>query len=519
MIDATSKYSNISVIKRILWYVLGLCTVIELSIFPSINNLIGVIVSILSTMLFFKHIFRIDIIRRFPICFIVLLNLFCFMYLPLIATLIDGKSMSHDLYNPVSTYILQFLYFCVSLLAFKVACQLSYTHKGLQRILQKFDYFTSPTSLQLWLLGIIGWIPKLYLLFHQYSDEQEGIGTLSMFSIFVYAPILILYKPLMGGCWCTKKERIGVWVYIICLAILMIATNSRSQMISPFIIVGMCYLISMFYERTKKIRIKASRVIICVVAMFVVTGPAEDMAYAMLAARSIRSDVSFTQLLDYSWNIYNDKKALSLLKKTVENAQTINQDYRNWNEDYVSNLFLNRFCNYRVVDATIYHALRIGIPNAKMQEDFLNHLVVMFPQPMVDFMFGHKDKSKYAYSMMDKLYAESMRSGDIHISYIVGGDVGLGISVFGWLYFLLQFIVYALLFLLCCNLVCWRGNTPIFSLMVLLNIYFTYFLMFKVGGGFVSHITFLIWGFPVATFFQLLVYRIVIIITSLFKRR
>ena len=93
--------SNIYVIKGSLWTILATCSIIELVFFPSFNNLIGCIVTCLSSLLFFTYVFKIDIIRNRPVGFIAFLQLFFFMFLPLPITLLDGNEMSHDLFIPI----------------------------------------------------------------------------------------------------------------------------------------------------------------------------------------------------------------------------------------------------------------------------------------------------------------------------------------------------------------------------------------------------------------------------------
>ena len=41
-----------------------------------------------------------------------------------------------------------------------------------------------------------------------------------------------------------------------------------------------------------------------------------------------------------------------------------------WQESYVSSPFLDRLCNYRVADATIYHAQKAGFGHKEMLDLF-----------------------------------------------------------------------------------------------------------------------------------------------------
>lgn len=510
-----SSISNISIFKKGLLLILIISSFLELILFPEWDNFVGCVVSILSTLLFYNYVLKIDVIRNRPISFIVILHLFLFMYLPLPATLIDGNELSHDMYNPILTYILQFIYYSITLIAFIWAGRIKNKHKGLNKVLKKIGYFDAPSVKQMWALGIFGWVFKLATLNIQYSSDDvyvSGMGTLSMFAIFIYTPILILFQPLLGKSPCTKKERILVYTYIIFMTIVLVATNSRSQILSPFILYLFCYLLTKIYEHQNKIWLTTRKIIIGIIGLLLVTGPLSDMAFAMLVTRSTRNDISYMELLEQTFDVYSDKERLNAYKNILESSS--NTTYTSslaWNESYVSNIFLQRLCNYRVVDATIYHAGRSGYANKEMIDDFIVHLQTIFPQKVVNFLFGNIDKSKYAYSPMDKLYAISY-GGNIHVSYIVGGDVGLGLATFGFLYFPICLIVYLTMFLLFENLVLFNNKKYIFSFFVLLNIYYAYFLRLQVGGGMINTVFFVFWGFFYNTLFYLLSYKLIRII-------
>ena len=54
-----------------------------------------------------------------------------------------------------------------------------------------------------------------------------------------------------------------------------------------------------------------------------------------------------------------------------------------WNENYISNVFMNRVCNYQVADASIYHANRAGIPCKSFIDDSFERVKIYSD------MFGH----------------------------------------------------------------------------------------------------------------------------------
>lgn len=488
---------NLNTIKRILRTIIIVCTIFEVLFFTSIANIVGCVVTLASLWLFNNYIFKSEVMQECPFSFIAFLQLFLFMFLALPCTLLDGNEMSHDLYNPISTYLWQLLYFSISTLAFLAARRYSRRHRGIQNALGRIGFFNTPSMQQLWVLAAIGWIPKMLILNSQFSGEavyQSGAGTLNMFSVFIYAPIVALFMPLLGGYEISKATKKIVYGYAIFLSIMMIATNSRSQMVAVWFVVIFGFMIKYFYKQGTSSLMKPSRLFAYLVAFLVVTGPVSDMAFAMLLARSDRSQLSFTGLLSRTWEIYSDREYMDKMKAIADmeaNDQLVNSF--DWNESYVSNIFLQRVTNYRVVDATIYHAQKAGFANAAMWDDFCNHVEYVFPEPLIRFFDSTFRKDQYAYSAMDKLYSVSRGEGLVP-GYKVGGDVGLGLAIFGYLYFPLTFIVYFVLFYIFNNMVRIRNGNKVFPLLIMMMVYDYVFRRFDVAQGITKHVSYIIYG-------------------------
>lgn len=482
-----------------------------MALFPSLDNLLGIGVTIGSFMLYGRYVFKLDVIRSRPISFIAFSCLILFMYLPLPTTLLDGNEMSHHLFHPQTTYILQLLYFVCGIIAFVLADRYKRKGRGITMMLKRMGFFTTPSILQLWVLGLIGWGFKYAMLSSQFSGDeiyQAGRGSLSLFASLIYAPLLIMFYPLIGGGPVNKNHKIIAFLYMLFMMIILVATNSRNQVIMPLMTVLICYVISLMYKR--KITISSTKLVTSVLLVAVIAGPLSDLAFAMLVARDQRQNTKFTVLLETTLAIYSNKEALYHFKKLAERSQVEPNSYlsTDWNEYYVSSIFLNRVCNYRVADASIFHAQRAGLANQNMMDDFLARLMIVFPQPVVDFLFGHIDKSNYAYSLQDKLYAISGNS-QVHAGYKVGGDVGINLSIFGYGAFIIVIIIYMLEFMLFDSLLYRRQGKVVFSFLTLISIYSTYFQRFAVGGGIIAHAPFLFWGFPSSLLVLLSVYYIV----------
>lgn len=502
--------SNIYVLKLALWSILIASALLELLFFPSMENVFGCMVTFASAWMFFTWVFKIEIIRSRPVCFVAFLQLFCFMYLPLPMTLLDGKEMSHDLFIPLQTYILQLLYFSLCILAFYLS-GLKVEENKIGYLLEKVGYYVSPTNAQLWILGLIGFAFRLYMMSNQGSGEDlAGAGTLGMFEIFIYAPICLLFNPLMGKEKCSRKTTYIVYAYIALLVVLFIATNSRSKMLSPLVVFAFCYLLQQIYIYRDTLWLSYKKIVISILAIFVVSGPLSDLAIAMVAVRGERATSSFEELLSKSIDAYQDKDRLAAYRKMVK-EQGESSVGSEWEENYVSNVFLDRFCNYRVADATIYHAQKVGYANDKMLSLFVTQVQAMFPGPIMKFLFPNLDKKSLNFSSMDKLYNLSAH-GTLG-GYKVGGDVGLGLATFGYFYFPICFLVYILIFYIFDAVVCVFDGIPLFPVFTLLSIYFTYFLKFQVGGGLIAQVTFLLWGFWWVTLWHCITYKLVRLFT------
>lgn len=495
--------------------------VVELLFFSQVENIIGIFTTFFSLVIFKQVVLRREIIIRRPLSFIAVFGLFLFMYLPIVATLIDGHPISFGMINPIQTFTLQFIYFSITIFAFYKSGKYSIRFRGISNMLKKYNYFTPPTHKQIWVLGFIGLFPKIYLMMNQYGDEMTtGAGFANMLSYLIYLPVILLFPNLYGGKEYKYKKK--VFIYIAFITIIAIASNSRNQVL---FILATCFLIFIINLIINKplISIRSIRKTFLIIILVIFFIPMlADLAFAMVAVRSERYGITAKELFNVTWDLYTDKEKLNKLKE-IANSDTrimaLNNIHSNWNEYYVNNIFLQRLCNYRVVDASIYHAYNAGIPNKIMQEDFINQLKTTYPTPIVKLLFRNINKEDYKYSPMDLLYAKSQNTALLP-SFLVGGDVGLGLSYFGYWYFLVQYIVYFIVFILIDQLHYFSKKTNVISVFSLMTIY-TFFLTFQVGGGIIAHIRYIIYSFFISLIAYLMIYklvRIIIVPKSLMSR-
>lgn len=497
-VSSYQRRNDIRIIKRCMTLILYISSVLEILLFPGWNSIVLALTSIISMHLYFYFAFNLDTIRRFPILFFVFSNLAMFMYLPIPLTLLDGVSADHDLFIPLTTYSLQFLYYLITLAAFVLARKFACRNRGLERFLYKHGYYKVPSIRCLWILGFIGLCPLVLLLF----GIESGQGTLFLISKCMFAPICILFYPAIGGnIRNIKRHKIFVLLFVVVIETLLMATNKRVLMLEPIIVLVLGLFYYYFLTNSKSSVFTIQRLIIGVVSFVLLTGPFADLAISMVIVRRTNEGLSSEETFKQTWDLFINKEALNNGKKLL--SELDETEDLEWNEYYVSNVFFQRFCNYRVVDATLFHAIRNGIPDPRLLDNFVRYLKTLPPEPIPSKVFGVDKNDRY--SPLDLMYSWSTNSV-MRKSLKIGGDVGIGLGTFGYYWPLLCFITYLCFFWIVANLSIYRRNKKVISIITVVSLMdFFNFLLVSTGIG--RHVGMLIWIFWLNTFEQLLIFR------------
>ena len=137
------------------------------------------------------------------------------------------------------------------------------------------------------------------------------------------------------------------------------ATTKRELMFGALVSIGGLYLFKALYRNKKILNFKTT--VFSILLAYLVTGPVADFATAMILNRQIRNSQSPIETFDDVLKLYNDKE---LLHTTYQASLALSDNSGNngmgWSEYYVDNIFLDRFCNLRTIDATIYNAQKSG---------------------------------------------------------------------------------------------------------------------------------------------------------------
>lgn len=458
---------------------------VELILWPSLENLIGCGMTLICWIIFSKIGLNETTIKEHIFSWLVFLSMSLYRILPLLATLLECHSIGYNFVNPIETYLGETCLFLISALAFYLATNQKKALISLKIRLYKCGFYDRVSDNTIWCLGILGLIIRFYLM-STHIQIGDIIGkALSGFTFFQYAPIMLFFPSLYKM---SKLKKIIVFnkggvIYFIFIILLSFATNSRYAILEPFGTFALLFLLS-YIQHPSRLRqnINKKYIILGIFIIIFLIPFVSDVSLAMLANRGIRGKVSTSELFSNTINTYLDRDKMNLLRKIKDekNLTTLKEQPKEWSENYVSNFALNRYCNMRVSDNTLYHAKKVGFANEKMYSDFWNEIIALLPSPILNSLGIQYNKNE-RYSRGDKLKALSTNSPPF-ASYLVTSHLADGLLTFGFLYFPIEFFLFYLRFLFLDTFIIKHNKRVIYSILGLTTI-FSFLAMFRNAGG------------------------------------
>ena len=485
-------------IKRYGNIIIFACIILEILIWPSINNFFGCLMTAISWIVFSQIGLNKEVIREHTFAWLVFLSMSLYRILPLIATLLEGHSIGYNFVLPLSTYCGETLLYLISALAFYLSIKRKNTLLFLKNVLYECGFYDRVNNKTLWILGLFGIMAEIYTTINHIEFGNVIGKTLEAFTFLQYAPILIFFPRLMG---IDDKSEIFVLnksciIYTTLLMMLSFAANSREALLEPIGTFALLFLLS--YLNTpqnvhQSINIKYIYGGIFIV--FLVFPIINDVSLAMLYNRKFRSETNRTELLVNTFNTLKDKRIMEELR-SIKDRKELNalktETSKTWSETYVSNFALNRYCNLKVTDNTLYHAKRVGFANQYMFDDFCFELVALLPTPILNFFKIDYDKN-VRYSRGDKLKALSMNRHP-RGSFLVTSHLADGLLTFGYWYFPIEFLLFYFRFLFLDTFLLRYKGKVYYSIFGLITI-FTFLAMFRHADGCCDSLSYLLRGY------------------------
>ncbi len=491
--------------KSITYYVkpignilLILAIIAEMIFFPSTDNLIGCGMTAVCWLLFSTFGFRKSVIKKHFFAWLMFLSMSMYRILPLFATMIEGKPISYGFSLSMNTFGGETFLYIISILAFLLAVRRRHFNMKLQVWLNKIDYYDPVSDSILWILGFIGIFAQVYVFRNQVVIGDVFGKFISTFIFLQNAPILLFFPALYKRkSKILFKNNVFVWIYFSIIVILSFATNSRHSVLAPFGTFVLLFILVYIINPRRLTRLYSKYIVISFLALFFVVPFLSDISIAILAARDYRTGANPIELLKRTINIYTDSYQMEKLYKQKEALSKggESEEYEDeWTENYLDNFALNRYCNMRVTDATLYYKDCIGNANPRMRRFFIESVLKLFPSPVLNALGLHIDKRKSC-SQGDYLYYLATNNSSGLGSFRVTSHLADGLATFGYFYFPIQFILFFLVFLILDCFSVYTRDGIRFSIFGLISI-FTYFGMFRNANGCFGELSYILREFP-----------------------
>lgn len=510
MRSAKKTLSVIEFIRNSGYLLLTVCIVGEIIFFCNLPNVCGCFMSFISWWIFSKFFLKRNVILEHPFSWLFYLSMVLYRFLPLIATFFEWKPITYGFEEAYYTIWGELLLFLIQSLAFYIVCYgRQNVFMTLRRLMQKMDFYTSFRSRTIWLMGFVG-LGAMVINMSSGGAEYGDVGgkLIAPLSAMKYIPLVMFFPALYKVNGNAPSKKI-LWIYLLLLELFSLAGNSREALVHP---IGV-WVVLLFLNlvRTKadcRKYIYTWKFPIIIVSILLVLKVFTLFSNAMLVNRNIRGDVSALELL---------QSQVSSIGKNNNNEESDLISYsQGWDETYVDNFLLNRYCNMRITDETLYYAMRLKgwdtYGNQKMRDMFFDRVLANLPTPVLHFLSINIDKKNIAFSEGDILYSTATDS-NLYIGYRVASHLALGLACFGLIYFPIQFLLLLLSFYLMDTLVL-RRNGILFSLAGL-AIGFELVGRFRNANGCVSDANYLVRGYWQFLFLNWVTFKLTKIISNI----
>ncbi len=425
------------------WLTLLVASSFQLLFFASLPNLVAISCIAFAWALFTGVFLRPAMLSQYPLSTLLVFGFTTTQfYFPLLFTSLENKPIVFNLDLPYQV----FLHSSAALLVLAAAHA---CYRALRRrpgaastptILLKLGFFDPPAELQLWLMGAIGLAATYYVyLYAPIGWEVTGAASdkaIQALVPFSYAPFFIPFGKLYGSDKpLTARVLLLLLLHTLLLFVVSIARNSRGGFMIGFSSVAFAYVMGLLLGLYKTQFFTVKNAVIALGAYWLFTGPISDIGSAMVLVRNQRHDITYTELLASTWEAYNDKEAIRLYRLSVADETKVKGS---WDENYLNNIFLARFCNLKFNDLSLGKAAMLSEYDPRMLRFSLNYMLAELPQPALDALrLTSVDKTALkGASVGDYLYYITDGPPTVLGWYLTGHFSGTGMATFGWWYLL-----------------------------------------------------------------------------------
>jgi len=417
---------------------LGITSILQVLFFFSWPNFYGVTSTILIWLIYDQVTLTPKYCFDYPISSFLLFGFAITQYfLPLVFISIVLKPLSFNLELPY----LVFTHSLIDLLVLVIAHRIytSFTRpsaNSFKKVLVHTGFFKVLTNNQMWIMGLIGLFAMFYIYFYSPSHGHETTGIVDKLIQglvpFTYTPFLIPLKIMTGrNVRINKSLIIKLILFIILLFVVSIGRNSRSSFMLGFVGIAFAYLLGLITGVYKTKIFTVRNIVTGLLGIWLITGPITDLGLSMVVVRGQRGTISSTELLKETLTTYSDKDALRTYKMAILSSKD------EWNETYLDNIYLSRFCNIKFNDASLIQSEKIGIANQAYRDFSIDRFWATLPSPLLSlFGFNFSKVEIGTMSFGDFLYYQADGENALG-GFRTGHFSGTGMAAFGWWYLLI----------------------------------------------------------------------------------
>ena len=458
--------------------VLLVAVLIECILHYDMKNIYGCVVALYGWWLFENVVFKRNNFKTHFIPTLAVAGyIIMYFFLPIIVTLIENKPLTFNFENPFLLWNNMLINISVIVAAYYLNLQIN--NNILTGLWERIGFFKAPTQRQIMFIGVIGLIAILFNVFIQtnqgdFDDMQKNATGGFSFQIvkilegYAFIPLCLLFPDLYN-----YKRSVVKWPALVFLGVIIIVSIASTRRSLIFLPIFSIFLLFIYYSLLKnKVLISKKKFFISVVTFFVLSGPITDLAAAMsLNRHNLNSLSTFESVI----KLYNDKERLhSMYQALSAFAGKGDNNNEGWSEYYVDNIFLDRFCNLRVQDATLFYANHLGYDFEGMHEFAKDFIIIRLPT-FVTNALGEKKISRT--SPADYMTETYFHYRNHFLGQRVGGDIGIGLCWLGYKYYFVSFIIYFVVFFFLSSLTLARLSKTVIPVYVMAKSasYFMYF--------------------------------------------
>jgi len=355
---------------------------------------------------------------------------------PLLFTALEGHPITYNLAVPLPLFGHLTLVTLVALASHRLYRQLDWTaalRNAVARVLALRLGVTAPLSrgavLLLFGLGCSGW--SAAALFDPGGDGPLAVKIAEGFTLLSSILVVLVCRPLVQEQGATPQARDLQLLAagLVGLLVVSLAVNTRSVFAVPLLAMTLALMLQGLLGL---IRIERRHLLATSLALVVGMPLLTDLATTIVLAREYRGTVEPAELISLTLDQLSRRDELARRRQEDREAGA-----NDWDEVYLDNVFLARFCNLKFDDNALALEQELTPAGRSFFRQYnVERLIATAPRYLLTLAnIANDDKLTInSRSFGDELFALGAGEADARGGFRTGHFIGSDLAVFGWWY-------------------------------------------------------------------------------------